>query len=80
MAEPNRLNGAPPNDLHFADDPYGQEAFLPEPPFKCWVTGYSHDSHPPNNANQDYKYEYTPKASYEDNDNQDYDYYGEEDE
>ena len=78
VAELHRPNGNPPNDLHFADDPYGQEAFLPEPPF--WVTGYSHDSHPPIDANQAYKYEYSPKPSYEDNNNQDYDYYGEEEE
>ena len=39
VAEPNCLNGTPPNDLHFADDPYGQAAFIPEPSFECWVTG-----------------------------------------
>ena len=78
MAEPNRPNGTPPNNLHFADDPYGQEAFLSELSFEHWVTGYSNDSHPPINANQAYEYDYAPEASYEDN--QDYDYYGEEEE
>ena len=78
VAEQNWLNGTPPNDLHFADNPYGQEAFLSKPPFERWVTGYSHDSHPLIDANQAYEYDYAPKASYEDN--QDYDYYGEEEE
>ena len=31
VAEPNQPNGTPPNDLHFASDPYGQTAFLSEP-------------------------------------------------
>ena len=78
MAEPNRPNRNPPNNLHFADDPYGQEAFLPGPPFECWVTSYSHDSHPPIDENHANEYEYAPEASYEDNNNQDYDYFGEE--
>ena len=64
--------------MHFADDPYGQEAFLREPPFERWVTGYSHDSYPLIDVNQVYEYDNAPKASYEDN--QDYDYYGEEEE
>ena len=46
IAEPNRLNSNPPQEVHFVDDPYGQAAFLLEPPLECWVTGYSHDSHP----------------------------------
>ena len=54
VAELNRPNGTPPNNLHFADDPYGQEAFLSKPPFERWVTGYSHDSHLPLDANQVY--------------------------
>ena len=78
VAKPNQPNGTPPNDLHFANDPYGQEAFLSEPPFERWVTGYSHDSHPPIDVTQAYKYDYAPEESYEDN--QDYDYYGEEEE
>ena len=78
VAEPNRSNGTPSNDLHFADDPYGQAAFLSEPPFERWVTGYSHESHPPSASTQAYEYDYAPKESYEDN--QDYDYYGEEEE
>ena len=78
MAEPKRPNRTPPNDLHFVDDPYGQAAFLSEPPFECWVTGYSHESHPPIDLTQAYKYDYAPEESYEDN--QDYDYYGEEEE
>ena len=78
MAEPNWPNGTPPNDLHFADDPYGQEAFLSEPPFERWVTGYSHESPPPIDVTQAYEYDYAPKESYEDN--QDYDYYGKEEE
>ena len=53
---------------------------MPEPPFERWVTGYSHDSHPPIDENQVNEYEYAPKASYEDNNNQDYYYYGEEEE
>ena len=78
VAEPNRLNGTPPNDLHFADDPYGQAAFIPEPSFERWVTGYSHDSHPPIESTRAYEYDYAPEESYEDN--QEYDYYGEEEE
>ena len=34
VAEPNRPTGTPPHDLHFAVDPYGQEAILSEPPFE----------------------------------------------
>ena len=34
VAEPSQPNRTPPNDLHFADDPYGQAAFLPEPHFE----------------------------------------------
>ena len=78
MAEPNQPNRTPPNDLHFADDAYGQEAFLPEPHFERWVTGYSHDLYQAEDEKQAYEYEYAPEASYEDN--QDYDYYGEEEE
>ena len=78
MAELNQPNGTPPNDLHFADDPYRQAAFLSAPPFEHWVTGYSHESHPPIDSTQAYEYDYVPKESYEDN--QDYDYYGEEEE
>ena len=80
VAERNQSNRNPPNDLHFADDPYGQEAFLPEPPLERWVTGYSHDSHPPIDENQANEYEYAREACYKDNNNQDYDYYGEEEE
>ena len=64
--------------MHFADDPYGQEAFLPEPPFKCWVTGYSHDSHPPRDENKASEYDYAPEPSYEVNTDKSYDYYGED--
>ena len=31
VAAPNRPDGNPPNKVHFTNDPYGQEAFLPEP-------------------------------------------------
>ena len=78
VAEPNRPTGTPPQDLHFADDPYGQEAFLSEPPFERWVTGYSQESHSTVDVNQTYQYDYAPESAYEDN--QDYDYYGEEEE
>ena len=78
VAEPNRPNRTPPNEVHFANDPYGQEAFLSEPPFKRWVTGYSHESHPPIDSTQAYEYDYALEESYEGN--QDYDYYGEEEE
>ena len=64
--------------MHFADDPYGQEAFLSEPPFERWVTGYSQESHSTVDVNQTYQYDYAPESAYEDN--QDYDYYGEEEE
>ena len=37
VAAPNWPDGNPPNEVHFADDPYGQEVFLPEPPFETWV-------------------------------------------
>ena len=77
MAELNRPNATPPNDLHFTDDPYGQQDFLPEPNLR-WVTGYSHDSYQAEDKKQACKYEYAPKASYEDN--LDYDYCGEEEE
>ena len=62
--------------MHFADDPYGQEAFLPEPPFECWVTGYSHDSYPPMNENESNEYDYAPEHSYEANTDQSQGYYG----
>ena len=79
VATPNRPAGNPPNEVHFADDPYGQEALLSEPPFERWVTGYSHDSHPleKNEANE---YDYAPEHSYEDNTDQNHDYYGDEEE
>ena len=66
--------------MHFANDPYGKEAFLPEPPFEHWVTGYSHDSHPHMDENEANEYEYAPEHSYEANTDQSYDYYGGEDE
>ena len=66
--------------MHFADDPYGQEAFLPEPPFECWDTGYSHDSHPPGDKNEASEYDYAPEPLYEANTDQSYDYYGEDEE
>ena len=78
MAEPNRPTRTPPHDLHFAGDPYGQEVFLSELPFECWVTGYSQESHPPIDVSQMYEYDYAPESAYENN--QDYDYYGEEEE
>ena len=80
IAAPNRPDGNPPNKVHFTDDPYGQEAFLPEPPFECWVTGYSHDLHPPMDENKANKYDYAPEHSYEANTDQSYDYCGGEDE
>ena len=80
VATPNRPDGYPPNEVHFADDPYGQEAFLPEPPFECWVTGYSHDSYPPMNENESNEYDYAPEHSYEANTDQSQEYYGGEDE
>ena len=78
VAEPNRPTGTPPHDVHFADDLYGQEALLSEPPFERWVTGYSQESHPSLDIDQTYEYDYAPKSTYEAN--QDYDYYGEEEE
>ena len=80
VAAPNRPEGNPPNEVHFADKPYGQEPFLPEPPLERWVTGYSHDSHPPMDANAAEEYDYAPEHSYEDNTYQGYEYYGDEDE
>ena len=78
MAEPNRPTGTPPHDVHFANDLYGQEALLSEPPFERWVTGYSQESHPSLDIDQTYEYDYAPESTYEAN--QDYDYYGEEEE
>ena len=78
VAEPNRPTGTPPHDVHFADDLYGQEALLSEPPFERWVTGYSQESHPSLDIDQTYEYDYAPESTYEAN--QDYDYYGEEEE
>ena len=80
VAVPNRPDGNPSNEVHFADDPYDQEPFLPEPPFERWVTGYSHDSHPSRDANEANEYDYAPEQSYEANTDQGYDYYGGEDE
>ena len=61
VAAPNQPDGNPPNEVHFTDDPYGQEAFLPEPPFEHWVTGYSHDSHPSMDENEANEYDYAPE-------------------
>ena len=80
VAAPNRPEGNPPNEVHFADEPYGQAPFLPEPLLERWVTGYSHDSHPPMDANATEEYDYAPEHSYEDNNYQGYEYYGDEDE
>ena len=78
VAAPNRPDGNPPNEVHLADDPYGQKAFLPEPPFERWVTGYSHDLHPPRDENEASEYDYARKPLYEVNTDQSYDYYGED--
>ena len=80
VAAPNRPEGNPPNEVHFADEPYEQEPFLPEPLLERWVTGYLHDSHPPMEANTAEEYDYAPEHSYEDNTYQGYEYYGDEDE
>ena len=43
----NRPEGSPPDELHFADGEYDQDAALEAPELECWVTGYSNDSGTP---------------------------------
>ena len=40
VSTPNRPEGSPPDDLHFADGEYDQDAALAAPEFECWVRGY----------------------------------------
>ena len=78
-SDPHRPEGSPPDDLHFADGDYDQNAALTAPELERWVIGYSNDlgtpqdsEYPPGSI-----YEYAPKSYHEENQDQDY-YYGDE--
>ena len=73
-SDPRRPEGSPPDDLHFADGDYDQNATLAVPELERWVTGYSNDlgtpqelEYPPGSI-----YKYAPESYYEENQDQDY--------
>ena len=80
VSGPNRPEGSPQDDLHFADGEYDQDAALAAPELECWVTGYSNDSGTPQES--EYPpgsiYEYAPESYYEETQDQDYYYRDEE--
>ena len=76
VSRPSHPEGSPPDDLHFADGDYDQNAALAAPELEHWVTGYSNDSGTPQES------EYppgstAPESYYEETQDLDY-YYGDE--
>ena len=57
----NLPEGSPPDDLHFADGEYDQDAALEAPELEHWMIGYSNDSGTPQELEylQESMYEYT---------------------
>ena len=76
---PNRPEGSPPDDLHFADGVYGQDPVLAAPELEHWVTGYSNDSGTQQEPEYlpEALYDYAPESYYEETQDQDY-YYGDD--
>ena len=77
-ADMRRLEGNPPDDLHFADGDYSQNSVLDTPELEQWVTGYSNDSSTPQESTYQpgSAYEYAPESYYEEEE-EDY-YYGDD--
>ena len=74
VSAPNYPEGSPPDDLHFADDKYDQDAALAAPELEHWVTRYSNDSGTPQESEYppESMYEYAPESYYEETQDQDY--------
>ena len=74
VSHPSCPEGSPPDNLHFSDGDYDQNAALTAPDLERWVTGYSNDSGTPRESEYlpGSTYEYAPKSYYEQTQDQDY--------